>query len=107
MSHVTSENEGSLAVITLDNPPQNTIGVRLVGELAAVIETVEAGNFRAVLLRAKGQDFSFGGDFISWPDLSPRQLRATLENYMMIFNRFERLSRQKTCGVPSVQSSKL
>jgi enoyl-CoA hydratase/carnithine racemase len=85
------ETDGALAVITLDNPPQNRIGERVAAELAAAIETVEAGDSRAVLLRARGPNFSFGGDIVDWPDMSVRQLRATFEQYMAIFNRFERL----------------
>ena len=91
MSLVTLETDGALAVITLDNPPQNRIGERVAAELAAAIETVETGDSRAVLLRARGPDFSFGGDIVDWPDMSVRQLRATFEQYMAVFNRFERL----------------
>jgi hypothetical protein len=91
MSLVTLDNEGVLAVITLDNPPQNRIGERMAEELGVAIEAVEAGDFRAVLLRAKGPDFSFGGDIVDWPDMSIRRLRTTFETYMTVFNRFERL----------------
>jgi enoyl-CoA hydratase/carnithine racemase len=91
MSLVTLDNEGVLAVITLDNPPQNRIGERMAEELGVAIEAVEAGDFRAVLLRTKGPDFSFGGDIVDWPDMSIRRLRTTFETYMTVFNRFERL----------------
>ncbi|HEY0800165.1 MAG TPA: enoyl-CoA hydratase/isomerase family protein [Steroidobacteraceae bacterium] len=91
MSYITLENEGELAIITLDNPPQNRIGERVVAELATVIQTIEAGEFRAVLLRAKGENFCFGGDIADWPDMSSRQLRALFDYDMSIFNRFERL----------------
>jgi enoyl-CoA hydratase/carnithine racemase len=40
---------------------------------------------------AQGPNFSFGGDIVDWPDMSVRQLRATFEQYMAVFNRFERL----------------
>jgi len=91
MSLVALETDSALAVITLDNPPQNRIGERVAAELAAAIETVEAGDSRAVLLRARGPDFSFGGDIVDWPDMSACQLRATFEQYMAVFSRFERL----------------
>ena len=86
MSLVALETDGALAVITLDNPPQNRIGERVAAELAAAIEMVQAGDSRAVLLRARGPDFSFGGDIVNWPDMSVRQLRATFEQYMAVFS---------------------
>jgi enoyl-CoA hydratase/carnithine racemase len=91
MSLVSLQSEGSVAVITLENPPQNRINETLGAELSAAIDKIEAGEFRAVLLRANGPDFSFGGDIMNWPDMTVRQLRATFEQYMTTFNRFERL----------------
>ena len=91
MSLVTLANEGTLAVITIDNPPQNRINERMGADLLAAVEAVEAGKFRAVLLRANGPDFSFGGDIMNWPQMTMRQLRATFDSYMTVFNRFERL----------------
>jgi enoyl-CoA hydratase/carnithine racemase len=91
MPLVSLQDEGVLAVITLENPPQNRINETVGAELSAAIDRVEAGEFRAVLLRAKGPDFSFGGDIMNWPDMTVRQLRATFEQYMSVFNRFERL----------------
>jgi enoyl-CoA hydratase/carnithine racemase len=91
MSLVTLTNEGALAVITVDNPPQNRINDRMGADLLAAVEAIEAGEFRAVLVRAKGPDFSFGGDIVNWPQMTIRQLRATFDSYMTVFNRFERL----------------
>jgi enoyl-CoA hydratase/carnithine racemase len=42
MSLVSLERDGALAVITLDNPPQNRINERMAAELAEAIEAVEA-----------------------------------------------------------------
>ena len=91
MSLVTLANEGSLAVITIDNPPQNRIDERMSSDFLTAIEAIEAGEFRAVLMRAKGPDFSFGGEIVNWPQMTVRQLRATFDGYMTVFNRFERL----------------
>ena len=91
MSLVSLERDGALAVITLDNPPQNRINERMAAELAEAIGAVEASDSRAVVLRAKGENFSFGGDIVNWPDMPVRQLRALFEQYMAVFNRFERL----------------
>jgi len=92
MTHVTLETDGALAIVTLDNPPQNRIGDQMADELAGIVAAIESGESRAVLLRAKGTDFSFGGDIVPWPDMSTRELRTLFERYMNTFNRFERLS---------------
>jgi enoyl-CoA hydratase/carnithine racemase len=91
MSLVTLGSEGALAVITIENPPQNRINDRMAAELLAAIEAIEGGEFRAVLVRATGADFSFGGDIMNWPGMTMRQLRAAFDTYMTVFNRFERL----------------
>jgi enoyl-CoA hydratase/carnithine racemase len=91
MAQVMLEADEALAVITLNNPPQNRIGDQMAEELASVVEAVEAGESRAILLHAEGPDFSFGGDIVNWPDMSSRRLRATFDRYVTVFNRFERL----------------
>jgi enoyl-CoA hydratase/carnithine racemase len=84
-------SNGPLAVVTLHNPVQNRIGDRMVEELAEIVDSIEAGESRAVLLRAEGPDFSFGGDIMNWPDMSQRDLRAAFARHLAAFNRFERL----------------
>ncbi len=91
MSLISVDFEGPVALITLQNPPQNRINETLAAELSAAIDKIEVGEVRAVVLRAAGPDFSFGGDIMNWPDMTVRQLRATFEQYMSVFNRFERL----------------
>ena len=92
MALATSETNGALSLVTLDNPPQNRIGDQMVDELAAIIDATEAGGSRAILLRAKRPDFSFGGDIMNWADMSQRQLRANFDRYTTVFNRFVRLA---------------
>jgi enoyl-CoA hydratase/carnithine racemase len=52
MSQLEFASDGPLAVIALHNPPQNRIGDRMVADLAEIIDSIEAGESRAVLLRA-------------------------------------------------------
>src|SRR5271156_3493149 len=91
MSRVNLERDGALAVITIDNPPQNRITEQMSSELLAAVDTIEAGEIRAVLLTTNGPDFCFGGDIMPWPEMSNRELRTSFELYMATFNRFERL----------------
>lgn len=91
MSHLSYQIERGIATIVLDNPPQNRIGDQMVDELAAAIDAIERSDARVILLRGAGENFSFGGNIMPWPDASARELRATFERYMTVFNQFERL----------------
>ncbi|MDH6622911.1 enoyl-CoA hydratase/carnithine racemase [Streptomyces sp. LBL] len=44
-----------------------------------------------MLLRAEGPAFSFGGDFTAWRGMTARELRATFDRYLDVYNRFEQL----------------
>ncbi|MBB3458301.1 enoyl-CoA hydratase/carnithine racemase [Rhizobium sp. BK313] len=92
MSHLVYHIEGNLATITLTNPPQNRLSPQMLGELTSALKAIGGSGARALLLCAEGEDFSFGGDIVPWPDMSHRELRVLLEDYMTTFNQFERLS---------------
>jgi enoyl-CoA hydratase/carnithine racemase len=91
VSQLTYSIDGALATVVLDNPPQNRISNQTVDELSAAVDAIAAGGARAVLLRAEGPDFSFGGDIVPWPDWNRRELRSAFEHYMNTFNKFEQL----------------
>jgi enoyl-CoA hydratase/carnithine racemase len=91
MSHLTYSIEDRVATLTLHNPPQNRVDEQMADDLADAVDAVGCSDARAVLLRADGPDFSFGGDIVPWPDLDARELRTLFERYMSVFNRFERL----------------
>jgi enoyl-CoA hydratase/carnithine racemase len=92
MPHLHLEiSPNGVATVILDNPPQNRISDQMVGELHEANQAIESSSARAILLMAAGQDFSFGGDIMPWPEKDARQLRPTFERYMRVFNEFERL----------------
>jgi enoyl-CoA hydratase/carnithine racemase len=91
MCHITLSIDGAVATLTLNNPPQNRIDNEMVDQLSAAIDGIGSGKVRALLLRAEGPDFSFGGDIMPWPDMDVCELRAMFERCMSVFNRFERL----------------
>jgi enoyl-CoA hydratase/carnithine racemase len=91
MPPLTVSFDEHLATIVLDRPPQNRIDDQMIDELAAAVSAIERGGARAVLLRAEGENFSFGGDIMAWPGADVRELRSRFEHYMSVFNRFERL----------------
>jgi len=62
--HVFVASVGSVAVVTLDNPPHNYINAALLRDLADALEAVDLDStFRAVVLRAEGKSFCAGADF--------------------------------------------
>lgn len=92
MPYISVDIAEDVATLVIDRPPQNRIDDRMVDELEAAVTTIERSGARAVLLRSEGENFSFGGDIMEWPDASVNELRARFEHYMDVFNRFERLS---------------
>lgn len=91
MQHLSCSIQDQIATLVLKNPPQNRIGEQMVDELAHAIRAIGNSDARAVLLRAEGPDFSFGGDIMQWPEMSRASLHALFEHYMSVFNQFERL----------------
>lgn len=91
MSHLVYTIDDRLATIVLQNAPQNRLDPELLQQLGNALDAISASDARAVLLRADGPDFSFGGDIMDWPDMNQRELRGLFERYMNVFNQFERL----------------
>lgn len=63
MSKVTTQREGEVLVVTLDNPPVNAFSTEVRNAMAAAVE--EAANddgVKAVVIRAEGRMFSGGAD---------------------------------------------
>ncbi|MEW1819235.1 enoyl-CoA hydratase/isomerase family protein [Arthrobacter sp. NPDC080031] len=83
--------ESHVAEIVLNNPPQNRVDEQMGRELLDAVDAIEASDARAVILRAEGKDFSFGGDIMTWPETPPRELRAKFESFIFAFNRFEQM----------------
>jgi enoyl-CoA hydratase/carnithine racemase len=91
MSHVNVTIENNLARLVLTNPPQNRLTQRFFDELGDAISVIAGSGARAALLSAEGPDFSYGGDIVPWPTLTPEQLRAAFEWRLGTVNRWEQL----------------
>jgi enoyl-CoA hydratase/carnithine racemase len=91
MSHLSVTTKDGVATLVLHNPPQNRIGTTMVDDLDRALDDISAGDARAVVLRAEGPDFSFGGDIEPWPGWDRREMRTHFEHFLQAFNRFERL----------------
>ncbi len=63
MSKVTTQREGEVLVVTLDNPPVNAFSTEVRNAMAAAIEEAASDDgVSAVVIRAEGRMFSGGAD---------------------------------------------
>ena len=62
MPLVYFEQHDQLGEIVFDNPPRNQFSVDALGDLGVALKEAAASDVRAILLRAEGNDFSFGAD---------------------------------------------
>jgi len=61
---ITVANEGFVAVVEIDNPPNNHVSVTLIQELAQTFEILdEDESVRVILLCSTGKNFCAGADF--------------------------------------------
>jgi len=92
MSQLSHIIEDAVATITLHNPPQNRLSIGMFDQFTDALDIIGRSEARALLLRADGENFSFGGDIVPWPDMTQRELRTLFERFMTACNQFERLS---------------
>jgi 3-hydroxyacyl-CoA dehydrogenase len=63
MSYIKTEDRGDIRIITLDNPPVNSLSYALSGELVPVVEAASADpKIKAVIFIGAGGQFSAGAD---------------------------------------------
>ncbi len=68
---ITTEHEGAVALVTIDNPPMNALSAALVAELESEVDRLDNDpNTRAVVLRGAGERaFVAGADIKEFPAL--------------------------------------
>ena len=68
---VTTEHDGAVALVTIDNPPMNALSAALVAELEAEVERLDSDpETRAIVLRGAGERaFVAGADIKEFPAL--------------------------------------
>src|SRR3954454_24926433 len=69
--YVSTEQDGFVAVVTIDNPPMNALSAALLEELEHEIDTLDADDgTRAIVLRGGGERaFVAGADIKEFPSL--------------------------------------
>jgi enoyl-CoA hydratase len=70
-TYVTTEQDGPVAIVTIDNPPMNALSAALLDELEAEIERLDGDErTRAIVLRGGGERaFVAGADIKEFPAL--------------------------------------
>jgi enoyl-CoA hydratase/carnithine racemase len=69
--YISTERDGYVAVVTIDNPPMNALSAALLDELEAEIDALDAdAGVRAIVLRGGGERaFVAGADIKEFPSL--------------------------------------
>ncbi len=71
--------EAGVAVLEFDNPPHNRLARGLLSAFEdAIGEIRRDGSVRTVILSARGNNFSHGGDISIWPGVSPAEMRQRI-----------------------------
>jgi enoyl-CoA hydratase/carnithine racemase len=92
MSTVRFKQDGGLGVLTLDSPPRNLIGDRLIPDLLAAVDQVEASDsVRALLIRGEGNAFSAGADVHLFAGKGAAEMRPLIESFLDLGRRIEAL----------------
>ncbi len=67
---VTCNKKGSIAVVTIQNPPVNTLSLEVVQQLVDVLEEIEIDNdISVVIITGSGEKaFVAGGNIKEFPD---------------------------------------
>ncbi len=85
-------DDAGVATLTLNNPPQNRLGMELMASFTAAVQRISTDPaIRVVLLRGEGPDFCWGGDFMTWLDITPQQMAKNIAGGLQLFNAFEQL----------------
>jgi enoyl-CoA hydratase/carnithine racemase len=84
--------DDGIATFTLDNPPHNRLNTDLVLGCAAAIERIKSDeSVRVVVLRAEGDDFSYGGDIAGWDMTDPDGMVGLFAVGLQVVNALEQL----------------
>ncbi len=91
LKFIQFEITGSVARITLNNPPHNVLNVPMMTEMAQCIESLNGrGDVKAILLQSGQRTFSAG---ISLEDSKPDRVFQTLEAFNRVFTAIREISK--------------
>src|SRR5271166_6092745 len=91
MNKVRFETAGSLALLTLVNPPLNLFDGGLIENLRAAVTEVKRTPLRALLVRAEGKVFSAGADVSVFKGTTPGEARERFTSHLRLIADLEEL----------------
>jgi enoyl-CoA hydratase/carnithine racemase len=91
MDKVRFETSGSLATLTLVNPPLNLFDGELIADLRAAVTEVKRTPLRALLVRAEGKVFSGGADVSVFKGTLPAEARERFTSHLRLIADLEEL----------------
>jgi enoyl-CoA hydratase len=90
-SEMRFENHGSIAVITLDNPPVNALPPPVFEWIRAVLEELDQSDCRCVVLHGKGRCFASGADIRFLTELDEKSAFAYILSVQAVQERIQLL----------------
>jgi len=87
MSAVRYERDGDVGVVTIAHPPLNLFGEEIVSGLESALD--EAGDVRALVIRAEGEVFTGGVDVNVFHGMSSDQAREFAHRLLPLVRRLE------------------
>jgi enoyl-CoA hydratase/carnithine racemase len=87
MSAVGYERDGDVGVVTISHPPLNLFGPEIVEGLESALD--EAGDVRALVIRAEGQVFTGGVDVNVFDGMTPDQAQEFAGRLLPLVHKIE------------------
>lgn len=91
MTHLTLEQDGPLAVLTVEHPPLNLFDRPLMDELSRAVDAIAAEPPRGLLIRAEGRVVSGGVDVHVFHGLEPDRAGQMWVELLDLVHRVEEL----------------
>jgi enoyl-CoA hydratase/carnithine racemase len=84
--------ESGVAVLEFDNPPNNRLAPAMLAAFSDALAKVQQNaSVRAIILAARGDNFSHGGEISLWPGLQPTEVRQLVVGAIKLANLLQDL----------------
>lgn len=84
--------EEGIATLLLSNPPQNRLNSATSEGFRTAIKRIQSdSSIRALVIRADGENFSYGGDISNWLEVDPAAISANIGEGLKRLREFEEL----------------
>jgi enoyl-CoA hydratase/carnithine racemase len=91
MTTIRFERDGAIGNIVLANPPFNRLDLRFAEALRAAVHQASVSDIRALVVRAEGPHFSFGGEVREWPGKDANWFRTFVAGINASYRAIEML----------------